>query len=505
MKVISSSNHLKVSLLANYGGQIYAIIISLAFIPLYINYLGIEAYGIVGFYTFLNSSLVLLDLGLRAALGRETVRVDIDKNYNNYRDLLRSIEIVFITLSFIIVIIFFASSNWFAENWFSYKELGLSEVSTSIKIISLVTLLRFIEGIYTSVIIGQQRHINLNILLTSFSTVKAIGSIFVLNFISSDLISFFTFHALVGLISLFSYRYSAFSKIRSSSKRVEFSWSELNKIKRFALGVAAASSMGVIVANTDKAILSTILPLSEYAVYILASTVATILLTLTAPLNQTWLPKMTNLVFDRQANQLIDVFHLGAQMLTYIVGSISILLILFGDIILQIWLQDEGLAKKVWPIVCILTVANYFGAMARYIGQASYAHGQTKIVLIFNVAALLIIIPMMIIVTPEYGVIGAAWVWLINSGGTLFIGCPFIFKNILKDEYWRWYIYDSFIPLAFSFLISLIIRKSISFPASNIEQILLLILIAIIIQIIMISLLPSLRKHILNKIKLNYG
>ncbi len=43
---------------------------SLAFIPLYIKFLGIEAYGIIGFFTTLQAMFTLLDLGLGYTLNR---------------------------------------------------------------------------------------------------------------------------------------------------------------------------------------------------------------------------------------------------------------------------------------------------------------------------------------------------------------------------------------------------------------------------------------------------
>jgi O-antigen/teichoic acid export membrane protein len=65
---------LKKNLIANYLGQAWRALVGLAFIPLYIRYLGIEAYGLIGIFAILQAWLALLDLGLRPALGREMAR-----------------------------------------------------------------------------------------------------------------------------------------------------------------------------------------------------------------------------------------------------------------------------------------------------------------------------------------------------------------------------------------------------------------------------------------------
>ena len=46
----------------------------LAFVPLYIHYLGVEAWGLVGLMTMLQALLTLLDMGLTPTLSREMAR-----------------------------------------------------------------------------------------------------------------------------------------------------------------------------------------------------------------------------------------------------------------------------------------------------------------------------------------------------------------------------------------------------------------------------------------------
>ena len=86
---------LKRNLLANYLGQAWAALMGLAFVPLYIKYLGIEAYGLIGLFAVLQAWLSLLDMGMTPTLGREMARFTGGIHSNeSIRDLLRSIEII---------------------------------------------------------------------------------------------------------------------------------------------------------------------------------------------------------------------------------------------------------------------------------------------------------------------------------------------------------------------------------------------------------------------------
>ncbi len=62
------------NILANYASQLYASLLGILLVPAYIHYMGIEAYGLVGFYAMLQGWFVILDMGIAATLNREAAR-----------------------------------------------------------------------------------------------------------------------------------------------------------------------------------------------------------------------------------------------------------------------------------------------------------------------------------------------------------------------------------------------------------------------------------------------
>lgn len=65
---------LQKNIAANYVSQIYVTLIGIVMLPVYIKYMGAEAYGLVGFFSMLQAWFSLLDLGLTPTIGRETAR-----------------------------------------------------------------------------------------------------------------------------------------------------------------------------------------------------------------------------------------------------------------------------------------------------------------------------------------------------------------------------------------------------------------------------------------------
>ena len=83
----------KLNTAANLSARVWTAVVHLAFVPLYVSYLGIEAYGLIGVFTSLLALFALLDLGLSATLNRELAKLTaIAGSGREARDLLRTLE-----------------------------------------------------------------------------------------------------------------------------------------------------------------------------------------------------------------------------------------------------------------------------------------------------------------------------------------------------------------------------------------------------------------------------
>ena len=95
----------------------------IAFIPIYIKYLGIEAYGVIGVFTLMQLWLFLLDMGITPTLSREMAHFDAGEYLpQNICDLVRSLELIYLFISVTISITLFIGSTWLTSNWSQVKE-----------------------------------------------------------------------------------------------------------------------------------------------------------------------------------------------------------------------------------------------------------------------------------------------------------------------------------------------------------------------------------------------
>ena len=69
-------------------------LLQMACVPLYIRFLGVEAYGLIGFYLMLQAILQVLDLGLSPTMNREMARYSVQpEKADEARDLVRTLEL----------------------------------------------------------------------------------------------------------------------------------------------------------------------------------------------------------------------------------------------------------------------------------------------------------------------------------------------------------------------------------------------------------------------------
>ena len=70
-------NLLQKNITANFLGSTWQALIGLIFVPFYIKFMGIESWGLVGFFITLQAIFGLLDMGLTSTLNRELARLSV--------------------------------------------------------------------------------------------------------------------------------------------------------------------------------------------------------------------------------------------------------------------------------------------------------------------------------------------------------------------------------------------------------------------------------------------
>ncbi len=462
---------LKKNLVANYLGQGWSALMGIAFIPVYIRYLGIEAYGLIGVFAILQAWLTLFDMGMTPTLVREMARfTGGGQGARSIRDLLRSIETVAVVTAGLIAACVGLGANWLASTWLQGGNLPVAVVAQAFVIMGVVAGLRFVAGIYGSCVVGLQRQVRFNAINSAMSTVRALGAVAILAWVRPTIVAFFVWQGVASLATLVLMAIATYHSLPRAGRGGRFSLDALRDVGRFAGGMVGINFLVLLLTQVDKILLSKLLSLSEFGYYILAATVAGGLFLLISPITQAWYPRLSQLHASGDYDGLARPYHQGAQLVTVMLGSAAGVLIFYSDTFLQLWTQDADLARLTAPLLSLLVLGNLINGLMWIPYQMQLAHGWTSLAVRINIVNVAIIIPAILWVTPRYGAQGAAWIWVCMNAGSVMIGIPLMYRRILTGEKWRWYRQDILGPLLPAVTVTALIRWAIPAPVGVVPQ-----------------------------------
>ena len=420
----------------------------LAFIPLYIQYLGMEAYGLIGLFAVMQAWLTLLDMGMTPTLNREMARYTAGAHSpQSIRDLLRSLEILCFSLAALIALGVWGASAYLAGDWLRAEKLPAAVVAQALSVMALVAALRFVEGIYRGSLFGLQRQVWYNAANAILATLRYGGAVAVLAWVSPTVQAFFLWQALVSLLSIAVFAASVHRALPHPPLAPRFSRQALARVWKFASGMMGITFLALLLTQVDKVLLSRLLTLESFGYYALAATVASVLGMVIGPITTAIYPRMVELATREDQAALVSVYHQGAQLVTTLTAPAVMLLSFFAGGVVFMWSGDANLAVNTAPILLPLVLGTFLNGLMWMPYQCQLAHGWTSLAIKTNVVAVIVLIPAIFWVVPHYGAVGAAWIWVALNAGYVLIAIQFMHRMLIPDEKWCWYFADVLLPV----------------------------------------------------------
>src|SRR5207237_9585310 len=103
--------------LANLIGVGWTSLLQLGLVPVYVRVMGIEAYGLIGFYVALIAILQVVEIGLGPTINREMARAGASGDRKRQRNALRTLELIYGASALLLGVSIAASSQLIADYW----------------------------------------------------------------------------------------------------------------------------------------------------------------------------------------------------------------------------------------------------------------------------------------------------------------------------------------------------------------------------------------------------
>lgn len=432
--------------IANYIGQICTTIIVIVITPLYLKYLGSEAYGLVGFFSLMQAWMALLDMGLSPTLGRQVALARGVKNgFIFFKRLLKSFELIFLGIAFLISLSIYLSAEFISQSWIVGELISSEIIIYCIVLMGIITSFRWFAGLYRSGINGLEDQVWLNSASVFIVSLRFVGALVLLTFFTQDIRHFFLYQLFVGIFELilFAWRfYKILPMIEKEPPLIFFDWDIVKSVAPFALSVSYTAGIWVLVTQTDKLILSSTLSLAEFGYFSLVALVAGSINALAVPISLAIMPRMTSLVAENRKSEMIDIYRQASQLVTLVSFTIAIFIGLYAEIIIYVWTNDEEAATWGAQVLTWFALGNGILSVGAFQYYLQNVFGQLRLHVIGSTISGVIQVPIIYWAAVNSGAIGAGIAWFCFRSIWFLLWTPVIHRKFIPGLHVDWLLRD---------------------------------------------------------------
>lgn len=433
---------LKKNIVANYVSQIYVTLIGIVMIPLYIRYMGAEAYGLVGFFAMLQAWFNLLDMGFIPTIARETSRFRAGVlSPLNYLRLYRPLSFLFFSIALLGGGGLWLLSSGLANRWLSTESLSLAEVEVALQVMAVSISLRWMGSLYRGVITGAEYLVWLSGFNGAIATLRFVVVLFSMDIWGGTPTVFFLHQLVVTVLEvagLFLMCRRILPDSRALKEAVGCSFLPVQSLMRFAMTIAFASIVWIFLTQLDKLLLSGILSLTEYGYFTVAVLVANGIQMISGPISSAIMPRMVVLYAEGKHEELIRVYRDSTQWISALAGSAAITLVFCAEPLLFVWSGSLELAENAAPILQLYAVGNALLAIAAFPYYLQYAQGSLRYHFFGNVTIIILFVPCVIYAATTYGGQGAGWAWIGANLLYLLVWVGYVHHKLVPGLHWKW-------------------------------------------------------------------
>lgn len=388
--------------------------LSLFLAPVYVHLLGIENYGLIGLYVAALAMGGVLDVALSATVTREFAwSLARTEERSKIGFLLFSVEVVYWLAVLVLAFLLLVALNLFGVEWIHASTLSDEQIREALSLMLLSLAIHLPSGLYTAGLVGMHKQSHSAAIMACLGTLRGLGAVLVAWGMSDDIRVFFLWYIAVGLLQIAWLRWQTWSCVREFGGWAHFSLQSLRSIKNTAGAMLLITAMGMMLSQMDKIALSFMVSLKSLGYYTLAWGLASGLSILATPVAQGFSARFSALASDRNESELANQVFSASQLMYALVIPPAITISMFAEEILSVWVRDPVVASASAPALSLLALGTAVVSCIYPQLNALYAQKQFTPVLAVQLVCLLVFFPFLLFLIGMYGILGAAWSWLV--------------------------------------------------------------------------------------------
>jgi O-antigen/teichoic acid export membrane protein len=433
----------------NFIGNAWSGVLIVLTTPWYISMLGMEGYGLVGFWQLLLYIFLIFDFGLGTSLVKEFAAYrGLNCSDGGYRDLLFSIEKICLAVAVVLMAAILMYAPWIASVWLRLEQISPSDADLALRFMSLSLGSQLLNALYSNGLAGLQKHGAMNFLQMLGNGMRYLGGGGVLYF-NGGIVYFFAFQGLSALAVVCLTRVVLLKAIGtkrnlSEAKRT----TSIVGLARFSSGMFATSLLGMLLSNTDRIMLSKLVPTSEFGRYTLALAAAGFLQMIVFSFFRTYFPMFAEMKASGEAEKLKAAYFHGCRLVGMAIIPAAAIGWTFSGELIQIWIGREDLLTA--QVFRFLIVGTACSSLMWLPAAYQQALGWTSLHISLMAVALLLGTPCALLAIDQFGTVGATSIMLVHGLIEITLGLWLMNRVVFPGENLKWYRGVLIPPLAIS-------------------------------------------------------
>lgn len=405
---------IKKSIAINFLGGSWNAALLVATTPWFVSRLGLEGYGLIGFWMVLFYVALIFDFGLGSTLAREFARCTgrMAERYE-YQGLMRLFERPVLLIGLALLGGIALAAPWIAQTWLTVTGLPQADVITTIRWMAVSLAGQFVSAFYLLALGGLQKQGLMVSLQVLASSLRYLGGVVVIAAMGG-INNFFAFQGIAAVAVAVLSRVALLRHIGPYIDPPDPSVKpSLRKFAHFSAGMFLTALFAAAISNADRLVVSKLLAAEMLGRYTVAATAIGLLQLFIFAFHRVYQPRFTELSAAGDLSGLRRAYYQACMTVGAGIIPLATIFIAYTPEVFSLWLgwtdQDTTLAARV--LVFGFVMAGLMWLPASY----QQAMGWTRLNAWLMAVALVLGLPLLVLGVRSFGLAGAAALMLTHG------------------------------------------------------------------------------------------
>ena len=447
---------------ANLTGQVAILLLAFFITPYLIHHFGPTLYGVLALLLVLLEALVLIEVGLQAALVKYLAELLPQNRSQDANAYFQTTLILSMAGGVLVAIVFACATPWVIRSLLNIPADLQASIVWCFQAASVAVLLRFLGLVFSAVPVAMQRFDIVNAVNVAVETLRILGFVGAIaaGYMLEGVVS-----VMVLTAFLRSTAYGWLSRRLAPELTIwpRFSAQHCRSMLRFSKSVAIAHGIGQLTHILDRVIIGINFPATFVAFYDVPYQLAQKLWIAAGSVTSVVLPAASALSSALHLPRLRALYFRGSKAILAFTIFPALLLFLYSPEILTYWINPQFAAQGA-PCLQMLSCGFLLNCLGNMPNQIVLAANRPQLAVRFSGLNAALSIMLFLTLIPTFGIIGAAAGFLISQA--VLVPLFVHFTNGMLNVRWQQFVLQSVAPPLLAALVAgvilLILRPWVS-------------------------------------------